>query len=72
MVFCNSCAHDCRQADKGMSPQMIWEFPKIGDPNIAPYLVGSVLSGPPNKVPLIFGNSKTLIEPLQGTHVVPL
>ena len=34
----------------------IWQFSKIGDPNIAPQLVGSLLEGPQNKVPLIFGN----------------
>ena len=33
------------------------EFPKIGDPNIAPQIVGSLLEGHQNKVPLIFGNS---------------
>ena len=35
-----------------------WEFPKIEDPNIVPYTVGSLLSGLQNKVPLIFGNSQ--------------
>ena len=30
---------------------VIWELPKIGDPNIVPYLVGSLLEGPQNKVP---------------------
>ena len=35
-----------------------WEFPKIGDPNIAPNLVGSLLQGPQDKVPLIFGKSQ--------------
>ena len=28
------------------------EFPKIGDPNIVPEIVGSLLKRPPNKVPL--------------------
>ena len=32
-------------------------FPKIGDPNIVLQIVGSILQGPQNKVPLIFGNS---------------
>ena len=35
----------------------IWEFPKIGDANIVPQIVGSLLSGPRNKLPLISGNS---------------
>ena len=35
-----------------------WEFPKIGDPNIVPQIVGSLLEGPQNKVLLIFGNSQ--------------
>ena len=30
---------------------------EIGDPHIAPEIVGSLLSGPPDKVPLVFGNS---------------
>ena len=35
-----------------------WEFPKIGDPNMVSYIVGSLFSGPQNKVPLIFGSSQ--------------
>ena len=35
--------------------QQIREFLKIGDPNIVPQIVGSLLLGPQNKVPLIFG-----------------
>ena len=35
----------------------MWGFPKIGDPNIVPYIVGSLIYGPLNRVPLIFGNS---------------
>ena len=31
----------------------VWEFPKIGDPNIVPQIVGSLLSGPENKVSLL-------------------
>ena len=34
-----------------------WEFPKIGDPNLVPEIVGSLVYGPLNRVPLIFGNS---------------
>ena len=34
-----------------------WEFPKIGDAHIAPEIVGSLLSGPQDKVSLVFGNS---------------
>ena len=33
-------------------------FPKIGDPNIALKIVGSLLEGVQNKVPLSFGNSQ--------------
>ena len=33
---------------------LIWEFPKIGDPNIVPYIVGPLLDGPQNKVPPYF------------------
>ena len=33
----------------------MWEFPKIGDPKT--HIVGSLLQGSQNKVPLIFGNS---------------
>ena len=40
------------------SRKLRWEFPKIGDPNIVPYVVGSLVDGPQNKVPLIFGNSR--------------
>ena len=40
----------------------MWEFPKIGDPNILPEIVGSLLEGPQNKVPLIFGNSHAIIS----------
>ena len=29
----------------------IWRFPKIGDPNFVPYIVGSSFSGPQTKVP---------------------
>ena len=29
----------------------------MGDPNIVPEIVGSLLQGPPNKVPLVLGNS---------------
>ena len=35
----------------------ILEFPQIGDPNLVPQYVGSLLYGPQNKVPPIFGNS---------------
>ena len=28
-----------------------WEFPKIWDPTIVAYIVGSLLQGPQNKVP---------------------
>ena len=35
-----------------------WEFPKIGDPNIAPCIVGILIEkDPQNKVPRISGNS---------------
>ena len=34
-----------------------WAFPKIGDPNIVPQIEGSLVQGPQNKVPLVFGNS---------------
>ena len=37
----------------------IWEFPKIGDPNIVPLIVGSLLQGSQYAVPLIFGNAHT-------------
>ena len=36
----------------------VWEFPKKGDPNIVPKIVGTFLEGPPKKVPLIFGDSR--------------
>ena len=50
-----------------LSPVLrLWEFPKIGDPNIVPQIVGSLLQGPQNNVPLIFGNS------LVGLMVGPL
>ena len=35
----------------------LWEFAKIGESNIVPEIVGSLLYGPQNTVPLIFGNS---------------
>ena len=38
----------------------IWEFPKIGDPNLVPLIVGSLLTGPQNQVLLNFGNSQFL------------
>ena len=43
----------------GVSPLItgIRAFPKIGDPNIVPEIVGSLLSGSQNKVPRIVGNS---------------
>ena len=41
--------------------KFIWEFPKIGDPNIVPKIVRSLLSGPQNTVPLIFRNSHIYI-----------
>ena len=47
------------QADRAfetLGPRAIWEFPKIGDPNIAPAIVG-YCKDPKKKVPLIFGNS---------------
>ena len=48
----------------------IWEFPKIGDPNMVPKIVGSIFLGPPNKVLRIFGNShrnpRPSAETLQG------
>ena len=31
----------------------IWEFPKIGEPNKVPQIVGLLLRGPQHKVPLI-------------------
>ena len=42
-----------------------WEFPKIGDPNILPQIVGSLLRGSQNEVPLIFGNSQIYMVPLR-------
>ena len=30
-------------------PKPMWEFPKIGDPNLVLSIVGSLFSGPPNK-----------------------
>ena len=35
----------------------MWGFPKIGDLKIVPQIVGSLLEGPQNKVPLSFVNS---------------
>ena len=40
----------------------IWEFPKIRDPNIIPYIVGSLLEGLPNKVPR-FPKAQGVITP---------
>ena len=34
-------------------PEFSWEFRKIGDPNVVPKIVGSLLYGPQNKVALI-------------------
>ena len=31
--------------------RLIWEFPKIGDPHIVPYIVGSLLQGPKIRYP---------------------
>ena len=45
------------QAENGVN-NSVWEFPKIGDPNIVPQIVGSLLQGPQDKVPQIFGNSR--------------
>ena len=36
-----------------------WGFPKTGDPNIAPQIVGSLVSGDENKVP-IFSETPTM------------
>ena len=47
----------CYLIDSSFQLMTTREFPKIGDPNIVPKIVGSLLSGPQNKVPLIFGNS---------------
>ena len=47
------------------------EFPKIGDPNIVPYVVGSLLQGPQNKVPLIFGDSHVCFKRLRDAFAVP-
>ena len=33
-----------------------WEFPKIGDRNIAPEIAGSLLEGPQKRVTLFFVN----------------
>ena len=38
------------------------EFPKIGDPNIVPYFVGSLLFGSQYRVTLFFGNSHVKIS----------
>ena len=38
----------------------IWVFPKIGDPNIVPEIVGSLLKGPQSKVPRIFCSPYTI------------
>ena len=48
---------------------LTWEFPKIGDPNIAPSIVGSLLEGvgPQNNVPYFRKLSyvvKTLLKAL--------
>ena len=43
------------------SPKTMWEFPRIGDPNIVPQLVGSFSCGPQNKAPLRFENSDVVI-----------
>ena len=42
----------------GGVPGHKWEFPNIGDPKIVLEIAGSLLQGPQNKVPLIFGNSQ--------------
>ena len=42
--------------------QPIWEFPKIGDPDIVPQTAGSFFYGPQNKVPLISGNPPLLFR----------
>ena len=40
--------------------QLKWGFPKIGDPNKVPEIVGALLQGPQSKVPHIFGNSQIM------------
>ena len=54
-------AYCCCQSRLNVLPYLpqllIPEFPKIGDPNSVPQIVGSLSEGPQNKVPLIFGNS---------------
>ena len=53
-------------------PKAIRAFPKIGDPNIVPQIVGYLLQGPPNKVPLIFGNShKSPRPPPEARNLEP-
>ena len=52
---------------KNMVRRDIWELPKIGDPNVVPSIVGSLLPGPQNKVPLfsktpIFGFRKIRVR----------
>ena len=46
-------------------------FPKLGDPTLAPEIVGSLLYRPQNKVPFVFGISHIVIcynrrEPVKG------
>ena len=50
-------AGPCKSKPYSYNPHNLWEFPKIGDPNIVPKIVGSLLSGTLNKVSRIFGNS---------------
>ena len=38
----------------------------MGDTNIVPYIVGSLLKKPQNKVPLIFGNSQLVTNTILG------
>ena len=48
-----------------MEGRAVYEFPKVRDPNIVPEIVGSFIIRTPNKVPLIFGNSRTGFVPSQ-------
>ena len=39
------------QTPKRSNQGSIWELPKMGDPNIAPLIVGSLLEGPQIRYP---------------------
>ena len=64
----NSCKAHLDDADN----DVMWEFPKIGDTNIVPYIASLLITRPPQYGTLIFANSHVRssepLDSLLGRH----